>query len=85
MTCLKSQQDLNAGPPGPRAEFLSHPLSDAPCERKMAGPRQPEPDFGKSLLLRTPNPHPPALRFSLFSGIKFCLDTGGCPVWQRTE
>ena len=37
-TFLRLQQDLNAGPPGSRAEFLSHPPSDAPCERKMAGP-----------------------------------------------
>jgi len=58
VTCLRSQQDFNAGLPGPRVEFLNHPPSGEPCERKRAGPRLLKLDFGKSLLLRTPGPPP---------------------------
>lgn len=68
MTCLRLQQDLSAGPPGSRAEFLNHPPSNVPQDRKMVGPMQPEADFGKSLLLRTSSLHPPALGFSVFWG-----------------
>lgn len=34
VTCLGSQQDVNAGPPGVRAEFLSNPPTDVPVSEE---------------------------------------------------